>query len=238
MSKTIVIGDIHGRDTWKQIVEANQDADKIIFVGDYFDSFNIPQLQQIENFAEILALKEKLGDKVVLLIGNHDFHYMYRGETYSGFNPEHADIIHTILVRAHQEGFIQMAYLQDDLLFTHAGVTKTWCENAKVPINENIDYEINTIFKLFPERFKFTPSNPMDNYGDSITQPPIWVRPEALGRDRVEWFTQVVGHTNMKEIVMTDAGVFIDSLGSGYYLEIKDGYICPKNIKQKIVEKE
>jgi len=40
--KTIILGDTHGRDLWKQIVEIENDADRIIFLGDYFDSFDIP----------------------------------------------------------------------------------------------------------------------------------------------------------------------------------------------------
>jgi predicted phosphodiesterase len=39
--KIVAIGDIHGRDYWKQIIEQEQDADVFVFVGDYFDSFTI-----------------------------------------------------------------------------------------------------------------------------------------------------------------------------------------------------
>ena len=35
--KIISIGDLHGKDVWKQIDPANYD--KIIFVGDYTDDF-------------------------------------------------------------------------------------------------------------------------------------------------------------------------------------------------------
>ena len=51
--KTIVIGDIHGRDVWKKIVE-HENADKVIFIGDYFDSFDIPSSDQINNFLDII----------------------------------------------------------------------------------------------------------------------------------------------------------------------------------------
>ena len=50
--KLIAIGDIHGRDIWKQIVETEQ-PDTVVFVGDYFDSFNIPGIDQIHNFKNI-----------------------------------------------------------------------------------------------------------------------------------------------------------------------------------------
>jgi predicted phosphodiesterase len=39
MSKTVVIGDIHGRDSWKQIIK-DQNPDRVVFMGDYFDSYD------------------------------------------------------------------------------------------------------------------------------------------------------------------------------------------------------
>jgi predicted phosphodiesterase len=36
--KLIALGDTHGRSKWKEIVEKENDADKIIFIGDYFDA--------------------------------------------------------------------------------------------------------------------------------------------------------------------------------------------------------
>jgi metallophosphoesterase superfamily enzyme len=73
--KTVLIGDIHGHDSWKQIIEQEQDADRIIFVGDYFDSFTIPGLIQCENFQDIIEFKKTSDKEVVLLVGNHDYNY-------------------------------------------------------------------------------------------------------------------------------------------------------------------
>ena len=56
--KTIIIGDIHGRSVWKQIVEKEQDAHKIVFLGDYFDSFDIKGVEQLHNFNEIIKFKQ------------------------------------------------------------------------------------------------------------------------------------------------------------------------------------
>ena len=58
MSKTIYIGDIHGRNVWKEIVEEHKDADNIVFIGDYFDSFNIPGVVQLNNAKEIVEFKK------------------------------------------------------------------------------------------------------------------------------------------------------------------------------------
>jgi predicted phosphodiesterase len=56
--KTIIIGDVHGRDQWKQIVAQEKDADTVIFLGDYFDSFDISAVEQMHNFKEIVEFKE------------------------------------------------------------------------------------------------------------------------------------------------------------------------------------
>ena len=52
--KTVVIGDVHGRSLWKLIVNQEQDADRIIFIGDYFDSFDIKGEEQLNNFLDII----------------------------------------------------------------------------------------------------------------------------------------------------------------------------------------
>ena len=44
--KIIALGDIHGQKKWEKIVEKNSDADEIIFLGDYFDSFSVPFSEQ------------------------------------------------------------------------------------------------------------------------------------------------------------------------------------------------
>ena len=59
--KTIVLGDIHGRNVWKDIV-FQEEADRVIFIGDYFDSFDIGPADQMFNFKEIIEFKEKSGD--------------------------------------------------------------------------------------------------------------------------------------------------------------------------------
>ena len=72
--KTIVIGDVHGRSLWKQIVN-QENADRVIFIGDYFDSFDIKGEDQISNFLDIIEYKKSSGKEVIMLIGNHDHHY-------------------------------------------------------------------------------------------------------------------------------------------------------------------
>jgi predicted phosphodiesterase len=52
---TIIIGDIHGRSIWKDIIK-KENPDRIIFIGDYFYSFYILGPQQTKNFQEKITI--------------------------------------------------------------------------------------------------------------------------------------------------------------------------------------
>jgi predicted phosphodiesterase len=133
--KIIAIGDTHGHDNWKDIVK--QDFDKVIFIGDYFDSFDVPFEKQMSNFKEILDFKEANVDKVILLIGNHDYHYIMPNTYYSGYQRAFEVQINSILMDALDKGWIQMTTYDGGWLFTHAGVTETWAKHAYIDPKKN-----------------------------------------------------------------------------------------------------
>jgi hypothetical protein len=223
MNKWIAIGDIHGRTDWKQIVEMElHKVDRIIFVGDYFDSFDIPMLNQIKNFSEIVKFAREYPDKVVLLIGNHDYHYLSVGETYSGFNPHYAMGIEHDYLRPNLDLF-KICHREGEFLFSHAGFTRTWVKDLKINI-DNIDSEVNDFWKYKQHVFGWrrNPAKKMsaytDHYGDNIWQGPLWVRPDSLNADKIYGYTQVVGHTEMSGIKYRDGVYYIDALEKGYYL--------------------
>jgi Calcineurin-like phosphoesterase len=121
--KLLAIGDIHGRDVWKDI---NFLAfDKVVFVGDYADSYTHSDWQVYQNLKEIIDLKKQNFDKIVLLLGNHDIHYShYPNHRCSGFR-EIAQYDLTELFTTHKDCF-QVAYQIDNQLFTHAGISGSW----------------------------------------------------------------------------------------------------------------
>ncbi len=226
--KIIVIGDTHGRSVWKQIV-LKERFDLIIFIGDYWDSFDIQFEEQAKNFLDIIQYKKDNPKQVILLFGNHDFHYLGCAmdiyEQYSGFQERMAFVIRGI-VETHKE-HLQMAYQEGEYLFTHAGVTKTWLDNYGYETSQPVDVFINELFIHKPLSFAFTGSDP---YGDSIYNSPIWVRPRSLNEDAYP-ATHVVGHTGMARIGIEatkfqedGSGFFIDVLGNiNEYLIIEDG---------------
>lgn len=240
--KTIVIGDIHGRSIWKLIAHLNQDADRVIFLGDYFDTRDgISAVEQIHNFKEIVEFKEcaftnpgkedQHKTEVILLLGNHDLSYYpgINGAAVSGYQPgTAANITHILMDNIHH---FQMAYDDGQYLYSHAGVGKVWLEQNGWDDKQNIAEFVNDMWKYKPLSFEFTG---FESSGDSTTQTPVWIRPMSLlktwKKDKNKP-SQIVGHTSVMKIDLEGSKkwtggklTMIDALGtSGEYLIITDG---------------
>lgn len=236
--KIVALGDTHGRSIWKEITVKEMDADKIIFIGDYFDTHGggYSGNRQLENFKDIIAFKKANPDKVTLLVGNHDFHYMKSAkETYSGYQQGYALEFQEELEAALKEDLMQMCYKHDDYFFSHAGLTKTWVEESFTqapfdevkPTLETIEQSVNDLFKYKPYYFRFNMGMNLDGSGDDICQTPIWVRPRSLMQDMYEGVKCVVGHTTVKQLGLNPDDtklILIDSLGTTQeYLVIENG---------------
>jgi predicted phosphodiesterase len=127
--KTVVIGDVHGRSLWKLIVN-QENPDRVVFIGDYFDSFDIKGEEQLNNFLDIIEYKKSSGKEVIMLIGNHDYHYFPEiGNT--GTSGYQAIFKHQIepTIDTNRE-HLQMAYQMDEFLFSHAGVSSEFMDEA------------------------------------------------------------------------------------------------------------
>ena len=72
---TIAIGDVHGLDLWRDVVEAHPEC-RVVFLGDYLDPFfYMSKVRLLENLREIIDFKRSRPEDSVLLMGNHDLHY-------------------------------------------------------------------------------------------------------------------------------------------------------------------
>jgi hypothetical protein len=241
--KTVVIGDIHGRSVWKLIYEMEK-PDRMIFIGDYFDSFDIKSVDQQNNFQDIIKFKESGVCEVILLIGNHDHHYFPEvGDTgTSGFQGLYAPTI-SFLIDDNRK-HLQIAYQMGEYLFTHAGVSSIYMDQvfgAGKWQKETITEDLNELFKYKPKSFifgEFARINKMsylDPYGDSEDQSPIWIRPKSLMRANKDTLRkeviQIVGHTQVEQIDKKGGATggryyYVDCLGtSGEYVIINDGEI-------------
>lgn len=145
--KILINPDIHGRVFWKYSIEHKDEFDKIIFLGDYLDAYS-PNLllKEEDNFKEIIQFKKDNLDKVILLLGNHDCHYIndkiYEASRYNSFKHN-----------SYQKLFLdnidlfQLIYIYDKYLFSHAGVYQKWMDLNKLTLKDLLDCDLDKLSK-------------------------------------------------------------------------------------------
>ncbi len=218
-NKIVVFGDIHGRSVWREIIEAEQ-PDLTVFLGDYVTSREgIGEGMQLQNLDDILQYKEQHAQQVVLLRGNHDCEAA--GFEWGGCFPSFGEKMLFPLEKFEQ--LTQWAYRWGDVVFSHAGISNTFLAQKRLTVDE-----LAQLSAFDDPRFGFCPADGGDCYGDTVTQTPTWIRPEALLTDMPQGLIQVVGHTTHEQVTMAqdpDGNKLwlCDALGSGSYLRIEDG---------------
>ena len=222
--KILALGDTHGRDLWKEIVKT-ESFDVCVFMGDYFDSFDLDADTQIQNFKDIIAYKKQNPQSVILLTGNHELHYMLSEERYSGYNTHRAFDISEVL--QHNRKHLQKAYQYNELLFTHAGVTKTWARKHKL----DLQFVADAINVLPDSAFAFAVEGATSGYGDNKHQSCLWVRPASLAADAIDGFIQIVGHTDVGGVITySEEVVLIDAIAHRQYIIIDEEEVAVKQI--------
>jgi predicted MPP superfamily phosphohydrolase len=250
--KIVAIGDIHGRDYWKQIIEQEQDADVFVFVGDYFDSFTIKGPDQINNFLDIVEFKKSSNSSVILLIGNHDYHY-YPGIEDSGTSGYQTLMAPSIKhVVSDNKQYLQAAYQVGEFVFTHAGLSSEWLDDIIDGWSvDSLDATINDLFRFQPNKLAYRSYKQVGStvygvggYGSETFQGPLWIRPKALmaanKKTLRKQIIQVVGHTPQDSIDIKGKSTggryyFIDTLeyGQNQYLVVKDGVVSLGELNNK-----
>lgn len=162
--KRIILGDIHGRtDIFNKIYEAEKPVDttmySVILLGDYLDTHeNISPEDQVNGLRYLLDVQKmhtKTYGNFIMLIGNHDFHYLCQDpdEIYSGYNPKTNIMAYPILkdaVARHKIKFAEVD-MKNRTIYSHAGVTNTWINHR-----EKVSIPINLIDVASIDNFKFT----------------------------------------------------------------------------------
>lgn len=222
--KIIAIGDLHGKDCWKQIDPAQYD--KIIFIGDYVDAENKRSEAIFENLKAIIDFKLQQPEKVILLLGNHDIQYLH----YPNHSCSKIDVAIqpqlTQLFNQFKEVF-QVAWQCGNHLFTHAGVSRKYWAWLQEMLEDNlVNYHepdlagyLNQIHKTDPhllyvcgaKRGGFYP------YGG-----PLWADDKETQYDHIEGFHQVVGHSRIYKIDTYTRSWLPDRNSSITYIDVLD----------------
>jgi len=194
------ISDIHGRYMWRNA--PLDDADHVVFLGDYVDSMLYDDDEVISNLEAIIRYKKKNRDRVTLLVGNHDIQYLYYPlYPCSGFNPAVQPTL-SKLFRENQNLF-QVAYQQGSVLYTHAGVSATWLsrllshtgqsERILGPTDDLAGF-LNDLYQHAIMREYLFEVGPKRG-GVAPTGGPVWADRTETSGDLLAGFHQVVGHT-------------------------------------------
>ena len=202
--KRITIGDPHGRWEFIKQIYDNEQPDEVVILGDYFDSFDIDAYTQREAYEHIIELRKEHLSKhkggFIMLIGNHDFHYMDENFGHcSGWNPLTCSQASYSLCCDWDKEILKMIFVDEinKTIYSHAGVSMNWFNQW---IKSGSFADINTIET---KAFRFTYRDGGDCYGSSSWNSPLWIRPEGLkkspyieckGKDVIVW-SQVFGHT-------------------------------------------
>jgi len=221
------IGDIHGSDRWKFLLfgslnptkeviqEVMQSFDKVIFVGDYTDSFEKDE-PIIKNLEEIIQLKRDYEDIVVPLWGNHDVFY-YTMDYKNNVTGSRDEMLHDLnrIFRQNYRCF-QFSYQYKNHIWTHAGVHRGWWEHYVRPKmkgnqesrfrqhltgDENISDVLNLMWELQDESIFMCPAaRTKGGWGNKVGGP-LWASKLEVSTKPLFGYHQIVGHTHTKNII-------------------------------------
>lgn len=220
--KIIVIGDVHGEDIWKEIVNKHP-GEKLIFLGDYCDPYNkeLSENDVIENLKKIILLKKKNPENVTLLLGNHDIQYIYDEAFHCSRYMYSASIRLSRVFKENIALFEKVHYFKK-ILFTHAGITKEWLLTSFDNI-QNIDV-VQAINESQDTKALFACG--IARWGPELYGGIFWADRREF-ENPLEGWIQVAGHSRVPEITVKHGEnggiiVFCDSLWNGNYLIIED----------------
>ena len=214
MEEMLIIPDVHGRTFWKEPCENWKG--KIIFLGDYFDPYPqelITDEMAYINAIELFSFIEKNSDRVIALLGNHDLHYLSSDFAESTrYSFEYAPKIRELFNKYIK--YFRLAYETNNILFTHAGITESWgaafenseFNNPTKPISENLNYLLKKLLEGDYNAISLLSWVGRTRGGWNLSGSCVWADIiETLYCNKYNPdITQIVGHSQVKEIFTTD----------------------------------
>ena len=211
--EVVIIPDVHGRKFWKEALDKFPKEDypnlKIVFLGDYLDPYTgyepITSEDAYNNFLEILEYA-KSDSRIILLIGNHDWHYFVNLDT-CRMDFARERMIEKLFVD--NISLFRLTYTIEldecKYLFSHAGVTQKWLNdvasmaedefnkwNPGDPSSENyVDPEVDDDYKWIEKVSHINETHNFEllesclkNYDNTFYTAPI----SMVSRDRGGWY--------------------------------------------------
>lgn len=186
--RTIYVGDLHGKLEVAQTILKNK-HDKIVFVGDYLDSFDRTISDQISTLKMVLEATKAEPERVIALRGNHEWSYLYpQFYACSGFNQN--TLARTKPLRESMLTDLKDSYFDEDarVLVTHAGISQSWLDyidmDLDVALLKASDRQWNMVGRA---------------RGGTEAPGPVWCD-YWQEFEPVPWLSQVFGHTQYRHV--------------------------------------
>ena len=212
--KLLVIPDVHGINTWKrQVNEALLEKDThIVFLGDYVDNYVLDGLTILNNLKEIIELKKMFPTRITLLLGNHDYAYIFGKFGISGFDvamwwdyrqifndnwklfqlawgfqgkDRYTLLTHAGLTESFYATLLEDIYAPDSIM--HDILIKETTNWWLMPIHELLNYFIDQVHTMWQIGYM--------RKGASKSGSILWADKHELINDRYTGIDQIVGHT-------------------------------------------
>lgn len=195
--KILVMPDAHLKcgllDRMSVLLDAHPDWG-LVSLGDWVDDWNAsPELYKtfLNKFADFL---DRYGTRCALVWGNHDWGYWEAPGWASGYSSDAKDLVRHYLADFQTSYPFFMVYGEDNVVFSHAGVTKAWFATYKARLS-----------KLSPHTSLDTYTRDATTWELSEDASPLWHRPaDDYSKNTYNpHILQVVGHTPVSTITHT-----------------------------------
>lgn len=197
MSKVLIVPDVHGRKFWHKAKEMIDEVDKVVFLGDYLDPYSYESItfeDAIIEFEGILAFKEDRSDKVVLLLGNHDMHYLQtQFMDCSRLNVWRRVEMHDIYMNNINK--FQLIYEFENYIFSHSGLYKEWMDKYELSLDDLKDFK-----SFMRNRWETLQDVSFERGGWNKVGSCVWadIR-ESVKNELYSDKRQIIGHTQLQE---------------------------------------
>ena len=234
MRQITIIPDVHGRRFWRPAVE-DIDTVPAVFLGDYLDPYPSEGITPGEAWPElqdIMALKRAHPDRVTLLLGNHDLHYVQQWIGAGRYDRKNA--------MRNREFFLDNLDAFDltltveasgnTYLFSHAGIIPGWVrENDRLLFTTaftDIGTRLNDLLhdgSLQRILLYALADTSYTRGGRNIYGSPVWadVTDYPLEGPSIEGVYQVFGHSWMEQEFITPYWACLDC-GHAFKMDIDD----------------